>query len=1132
MARRFIFLTGLVVVALLFNSISSQAFTQDAFRELTSKAYLSQNASGGVADGFYPTKSLPFEVRRVRINSGDSTPAFGESDLSYNAKCEEENSGNVVCSGDYLYPSIRVYRKTLTRGYINAPGVRTKLQINEDSSFTELELGSNTELNYDTSGLLKAIRDKNQNTISITRNASNQVSLVSDGSGRSIAFTYSSDFISKATFSAGGSIDYEYVATVDGTKITKITDLVGRIVTFSYNTNGRLETSSDPSLGDYQFTVDGNEVTLSDSGGALIARASIDTQTGQGSSTNSYGLQASRVKDFRGLLTGESNSIGRFEFKNYDADWNLVRRITNSDTISLGWGSRGELKSYSRSLGETRIYTYDSSNRLLEVVYVGGETEGFNYDTAGNITTRILRNGERNLYQYDGNGNKTRVEDADGFVSTFEFNNLNFIVRRAQCECAGGAVGIFEYDTYGYISLSGNGIDTVTVLRDAIGRELIRNLPGGGKVTTTWAPSGRSQVVKNGVAGETVTYEYSKGQLIAMTDATGAKTSFTHTATGTRSSSTNSLGALTSYGHDSSGLLNKVDWPSNPLGSPVRNYTFDSEGRVIEHIRETGDQLEYEYNSSGRLVKRKANGDVVAEYVYDSRGIILTSTDPLGTTTYTKDVFGRRTKMEFSNGASINWIYSKAGRVERISAGGHTSDIGYDSSGGRLGSVGTDAGDIDYTYDSAGRLAGMSYPNGVEAIFTFGSTGRMDRIEYRNVGNDTIIFDISRDSMGVITSTYRSDLNETAIIQYSDRNEIIGTEIASVSDTMSYLYQYDSAGNRILFSSNSGTTSYNYDPGNHLDSGGVDYTYNLAGEVTAIGARAITIDAEGRISQDSTPLGTVTYDYNAFGQRIRATINGTEEWRMWDATKNNIADADNLGNIIEFRYYVPGVMDGLLGFSRGDTTYFTLMDPAGNVAFVVDENANVVARYAYRPFSVRENDSFDSIDNRFRFAKRREEKSGGYYVRARSLDVGAGRFMQRDPLFMSNLSDPFSGHGFLYTNNDPVNKKDPTGLECEGNGNMKDDDIDLGYYEEVLSQVQVQDPVPACYELYEYGTQVMTLIMEETVTEDGDHCGWQLDSYSVEKTKDGFDTRQCEVDDNPNGLGDDSQATAGGDDGD
>ena len=1046
-----VMMTGILFLVLSY-PLPSTAYEQDAFKQVDEPIFVTNRISSRGGDGFYPTTRLPFEVRRVQHNQSDTAQPFGTQGLSYNMRIAVDQGGDVVANGDYLSPSVRVYRKTISRGYIRAPGLQTDLRIEADSSFTEIEPASNMEFHYDTGGLLEEIRDKNGNSISITRNSEGDVTSVTDGTGRDINFNYIGDQITKTDFSSGGSIEYEYVTVgcqscegvTEQTKISKITDLVGNVTTFSYSAEGKLESQSNPALGTTNFEFDGIKVNVTDSDGELIARVTIDTTTGLSTSEGNLGLKDFHLEDFRGLTTSETTSRGTYIFTDYDADWNPIRIENNSDTIKMTWGEQGELKSAENSLGETRTYEYDNFHHLTEVLYVGGETESFVYNDSGNIVTQILPNGGEITFEYDGSGNRIEITDADNVATNFEYNDFGFVITQTNCVSSCGTARFFGYDSYGWLVITGNGIDTVVMTRDAIGRELVRLLPGGGLITTAWSGAGPIQVAKNGVSGDTVSYEYNGGRVLATIDALGNRQEFNYAGGGlVQTSFMNSLGDLTTYTYDSASNLSGLTWPANPLGTPKREWQNDSMNRLVKYTRETGDIIEYEHDALGRILKRTVNSVVVAEYTFDSRGRMTKTEDQLGVTKVSRNSLGQATRIEYPNGASIDWTYSLGGRVIDIDAGGnYVSTFGYDSKG-RLGSLGTEAGDVEYSYDSAGRVYGMSYPNGVEAVYMYGATGRMERIEYRNVGSETIIFDIERDSMGLILQTYRSDLGETMNLSYSQREEVIGANITDGAATLAYRYDYDSTSNRIQLVSNGETTNYEYDPGNLLDSGAKDYDYNLAGEVTAIGDRDISYNAEGMLKTDTTTEGTVTYDYDAYGNRSRATINGEKVWRLWDHFGNEIADADESGNVSEFRYYVPKNMDALIGFTRGDSTYFTLSDPQGNIAIVVDENAKVVAQYAYTPFQKRDSAvdgineaSFDSIDNRFRFAKRREEKSGEVYIRARSLEAATGRFMQRDPLFIGTNSDPFSWNGFIYADNDAVNKKDPTGYCTK--------DIDIG----------------------------------------------------------------------------------------
>lgn len=1029
-------------------AIPAGAFQQPAFREALRPPQISSGGFQGAMDGSYPTILLPLEVARVSGNINAGTLPFGTEDLSYNMTCRQDTlgAGDVVCRGSYLSPRFRVYRRTLNRGYIHAPGLHSLLRVEADSTFTEIEAGSNVEFHYDANGRLERIQDPNARAILITRNTAGKVTQVSDGSGRSISFTYNGDLITQASFSAGGSISYEYLSTPNGQRLSRMTNLADDVSTWAYDSAGQLISSSDPASGNTTYEIDQATmtVTVKDSDGTVISTTRIDTTSNfSATSFNSLGLGSGSISDFRGLTTKETTSRGRIAASEYDAERNPILVRKNFDTIVMRYSDFGALTQVSSSIGETTSYAYDSKTRLVLVSLSSGDSESFWYDTFGNILFHRLPNGGLFSHTYDVSGNRATSQDPDGVVTEFDYNSIGFVTVRKGCSTCGGAgpSSYFAYNGYGYLTSTGNGLDTTSIIVDSVGRQLVLTLPGGGKRLMSWTAAGPASI-SNSVTGETVTYAYRSGRLVSMLDAIGAKSEFTNSSSGNLVIYKSPLGDLTSYGYDSAANFSGVAFPTNPSGSPIRTYTSDSQDRLVKNIRETDDVIDYVLDASGRLVQRKANGSAVATLTYDSRGFVSRAEDPLGAMTYLRNALGQATSVSHPSGVILSYEYTEAGRVKHVAAGNYSSDIGFDSHG-QLSSIGTEAGNINFTYDSSGRTSTLMYPNGVVAIFSYGPMSATSRIEYRNVGGDTIIFSIVRDSMSKITNIYRSDLNETMAVGYSPRGEIVRTDIHRPSDTLSFSYTYDSSGNRTRYVTNSETINYVYAPGNLLDSGSADYNYNLAGEVTGIGSRSITYTAEGMLRTDTTSLGTVTYDYDAFGRRQRSVVGGIFGWRLWDEAQNEIADVDGSGHVTEFRYFDPDIMDEMYGFTRDSRTYFTLADPIGNIAIVVDENANVEARYAYDPFQLCTNDSFDSIDNSFRFASRREEASGEIFVRERSLEAATGRFMQRDPLILGGEDDQLSWNLFAYAHNDAINFDDPTGLDPYANcaGRQENDNL-------------------------------------------------------------------------------------------
>jgi RHS repeat-associated protein len=70
----------------------------------------------------------------------------------------------------------------------------------------------------------------------------------------------------------------------------------------------------------------------------------------------------------------------------------------------------------------------------------------------------------------------------------------------------------------------------------------------------------------------------------------------------------------------------------------------------------------------------------------------------------------------------------------------------------------------------------------------------------------------------------------------------------------------------------------------------------------------------------------------------------------------------------------------------------------------------------------------DAPKNDFRYVGEQWDPNAGfYYLRARWMDPGVGRFASVDP-FKGMAIDPNTLHRYLYSKSDPVNNSDPTGM--------------------------------------------------------------------------------------------------------
>ena len=95
---------------------------------------------------------------------------------------------------------------------------------------------------------------------------------------------------------------------------------------------------------------------------------------------------------------------------------------------------------------------------------------------------------------------------------------------------------------------------------------------------------------------------------------------------------------------------------------------------------------------------------------------------------------------------------------------------------------------------------------------------------------------------------------------------------------------------------------------------------------------------------------------------------------------------------------------------------------------MTDASALVTDSYQYDAFGAAENTQ-GTTTNAYRFGgERLDVESGFYQLRARYYSPSLGRFISRDPL-EGQPDMPISRNRYLYAYGDPVNHRDPTGLD-------------------------------------------------------------------------------------------------------
>jgi RHS repeat-associated protein len=226
------------------------------------------------------------------------------------------------------------------------------------------------------------------------------------------------------------------------------------------------------------------------------------------------------------------------------------------------------------------------------------------------------------------------------------------------------------------------------------------------------------------------------------------------------------------------------------------------------------------------------------------------------------------------------------------------------------------------------------------------------------------------------------------------------------------------------------------DPGNRLRTyNGVSMLYDADGNLvkrTGATTDSLVWDDFGQLKavrQGSTTIASFAYD--GFGRRIRKVAGATTVHYIWDGDQIT-AEADGSGTIQQTYSYYPGI-DKLHSVTKAGQTYYASIEPAtGDINGLINGSTNaVVATYAYTPWGEIESSTQQIAGlNSLRWKGLLwDDETKLYYMRARYYDPKVRRFISEDPIGLSGGINMYA-----FANNDPVNGRDPFGLdarECE-----------------------------------------------------------------------------------------------------
>ncbi|MEW6573563.1 MAG: RHS repeat-associated core domain-containing protein [Bacillota bacterium] len=754
---------------------------------------------------------------------------------------------------------------------------------NPDGSYT-LTRKDKSIYEFNAAGRLVQVKNKYGQPIDLSYNIDGRLETIAEViSGRALTVTYNVyGLIDRVTDPLGRSVSFSY----DGSyNLTRITDPEGHYINYTYNSNGQVERATDE---------EGIQIFY-----------------------DTYDELGRVVTQDDGITT---NHLNEFHYDETTQPGTVITTV------------------YDRN-GNTKVYTHDSSYNLLSVKDQLNRTYTNTYYEDGNIKTSTNPKGITTNYGYDPRGNLTsEVRELNGtvlgstYMSYYADDNLESLTNAVSetvyyyyedptnPNCVTRKIDPLSKETK-YEYYPGNGLlkKVITPLLNEttytyVAGQVYEIVDAAGKITAySYDAAGRLQAVSDG-AGKTTTYQYDGADnLLSITDPLGHTTSYTYDGYHSKLTETDARDHTTYYQYDNNRNLGKV---STVVGGVYyeTTYQYDGEDRLRYVTDANGYTTEYQYFDDGSLWKMIDPELHTTEFQYDELGRLTGKWDARGikilTVTY-DDLNKTQTITDALNRSTVR-KYDALGRLEQ------TTDP--------LTRV------TRYQYDALDRLVHVYSPvPGVESSQRFDDDGNLEAMVDPN--NYETGFDYHPN--GMLWHERYSYPGGTITYDYNSRN-LVQQKTNARGQATSYQYYDDSR--LASFTDPDGTVSYQYDPNGNV-------------ETVTEGVSTITreYDELNRVKKYTDSRGNVIrYEYDPVGNLTVLTYPGGKQVNYTYYKDNRLKTVTDWNDRITTYEYYP---NGLLWKTArpNGTVQVVYYDDAGQLTQLkeIDGSGNLIIHYNY-----------------------------------------------------------------------------------------------------------------------------------------------------------------------------------------
>lgn len=801
-------------------------------------------------------------------------------------------------------------------------------------------------LEYDSAGRLKTIRDGNGNPVSQDFNPDLNTGSFTDGNGN-VTFVRFDDrgneverslpgiFTNRMEYDAnnnllrgvdGRGFETNFTYDVRG-NVTSITDALSNRTSIAYNTLNKPSVVTN-ALGQVlrlNYDNTGKLLNVLNNAGqqTVVTR---DSQGRVASLTDAAGHTTS-FDYIGGCSCGKpgkvTNADGSFRLMEYDSFGNTTRLVNElgAETLSF-YNSNGQLFWTRDPLTNYTQFFYNGP-LLTNIVDALGRSTRYQYDSLNRTNAIIDAQGGVVRFEYDNNGNRTKVIDPLTNITTFVFDAGNRLVQQIDPL---GHTNFFAYDA------AGNRVEAI----DRNGRKRTFSYDSLNRMTNELWWEGTNVV-------RSIEFAFNKLGVQTMAADPAARYDYTYD------------------------LLNRLQAviqsavPGQPDFSLA--YTYTALGQVASVTDNYGVQVGSAYDTRNRLARRTWQGTGVdparVDFAYDVTGnrtrsdryADLAGANLVGSTTNAYNLAGIVTNITHLGAASevlakYDYAFDAANQITQWSINNQLSTFDYDRTGQLTNALNTAQPNENFRFDANGNRVGAQ-PSG----------------SYVVGGNNQILSDgtnrYAYDFEGNMVSRSNTVTGVLTAYQWDHRNRLMNVldynSGGVVTQTVAFVY--DAMNRRLSKAVNGQVTRFLY---NHDDSwadldgsNAVTARYLHGARIDELLARQRASDGRGWYLTDH--LGTVRdianaagaaiahVEYSSFGQVLSVSNPGAVDRFLFTGRE---LDGESALYFFRTRYYscVLGrfIAEDTLGFEGRDYGLYRYVgnspanriDPTGTISLV------------------------------------------------------------------------------------------------------------------------------------------------------------------------------------------------------